>query len=186
MKLQSFGPNSKQEALTKNTCKSPTRLTDTKASSRVVLSNKGWKLATWRGSNRGPQRALRTVDRSQIGTVWGQDGLRLLALLSMEGVCPLSSSSFKKNKWSLAHMRMGLRFGLHTSQRRWTNLGHRGNLLLEKGDLSSAESARELSMTAVLGRGATTGFARVEPPVGLSIRSPWSVWWPEGGEQWGE
>ncbi len=82
----------------------------------------------------------------------------------MEGCSSLSSSSFKKDKWSLAPKRMGVQFGLHTSQRRWTNLEHRGNLLLEKGGLSSVESARELSMTVVLGQGTTTGASSLPDP----------------------
>ncbi len=69
MTLQSLGPNSRQEALIDSAYKSPTRLTDTSASSRVVFSDKGRSSAECSSSKGGPHRALRTIDKSQIGTV---------------------------------------------------------------------------------------------------------------------
>ncbi len=81
MTLQSLSPNSRQEVLIESACRSPTRLTNAKANRRAVLSDRGRRSADWSSSNGGPQRALRTVDKSQFGTVWGWGRFNLLALL---------------------------------------------------------------------------------------------------------
>ncbi len=79
MTLESLGPNSRQAGLTERACRSPTRLTDASANSRVVLNESDLRLVDCNGSNGGPFKALSMVGKSQGGTVRGCMGFILLA-----------------------------------------------------------------------------------------------------------
>ncbi len=72
MTLESLGPNSRKTRLTERACRSPTRLTDASANSRVVFNESILRLEDCNGSNRGPSRALSTVGKSQGGAVRGR------------------------------------------------------------------------------------------------------------------
>ncbi len=79
MTLESLSPNSRQAGLMDRACRSPTRLTDTSASRRVVFNESALRLVDCNGSNGGPFRALSMVGKSQGGTVQGRGGFILLA-----------------------------------------------------------------------------------------------------------
>ncbi len=102
--------------------------------------------ADWSGLQGEPRRALRTIDNSQVGTVWGRGTFNLRAALrklttqlflqsdwpakrawfammaasyisSVVGVSPLSSNTCRKFKQKTLHKKWVL---LHTSQKRLT------------------------------------------------------------------
>ncbi len=70
--MESLGPNSRKTRLTERACRSPTRLTDASANSRVVFNESILRLEDFNGSNRGTSRALSTVGKSQGGAVRGR------------------------------------------------------------------------------------------------------------------
>lgn len=94
MNLLSLGPNSRQDATTERPCKLPTCLTDAKTSRRAVFSKRSRRLVVASGSNGELWSTLRTVDRSQDGTVWGRGGFSLLGPLRN-----LTTKSFFSKDW---------------------------------------------------------------------------------------
>ncbi len=73
MTLESLGPNYRQAGLMERAFRSPTRLTDTSANSRVVFNERlELRLEDCNGSNGGLFRDLSTVGKSQAGTVRGR------------------------------------------------------------------------------------------------------------------
>ncbi len=77
--MESLDPNSRQAGLMERACRSPTRLTDASANSRVVLNESDLRLVDCNGSNGGLFKALSTVGKSQGGNVRGRVGLIILA-----------------------------------------------------------------------------------------------------------
>ncbi len=72
MTLESLGPDYRQARLMERAFRSPTRLTDASANSRVVFNESTLRLEDCNGSNGGLFRALSTVGKSQAGTVRGR------------------------------------------------------------------------------------------------------------------